>query len=74
MNMILNPQEMVQKDPTAQALLEEFLVPMTFQNVTPEETRAILEYFRHYDEKGEIAVPASTVPVNKAKAKTKAKK
>lgn len=55
MNMIMNPQEMTQKDPTAQALLEEFLIPMTYQNVSQDETRSILEYFRHYDEKGEIA-------------------
>jgi hypothetical protein len=56
MNMILNPQEMTQKDPEAQKLLEEYLMQMTFQNVTTEETRSILEYFRHYDEKGEIKV------------------
>ncbi len=47
MNMILNPAEMVQKDPTALSLLEEFLVPMTFQNVSQDEARAILEYFRN---------------------------
>lgn len=46
MNMILNPQEMIQKDPLAQGLFEEFLVPMTFQNVAQEEARAILEYLR----------------------------
>jgi mono/diheme cytochrome c family protein len=60
MNMILNPQEMTQKDPTAQALLEEYLMQMPFQNVSTAEARAILEYFRHYDEKGEIAAPADT--------------
>ena len=46
MNMILNPDEMVQKDPIAKALLAEYLSPMANQNLTEEEARAILEYFR----------------------------
>jgi len=46
MNMMLNPQEMIQKDSTAQDLFAEFLVPMTFQNVTEADARAILEYLR----------------------------
>ena len=49
MNMILNPAEMVQKDPIAKALLAEHFVTMTFQNVTQPEARAILEYFRSQD-------------------------
>lgn len=47
MNMILNPVEMVQKDPLAKALLVEFNgSPMANQNLTQEEARAVLEYFR----------------------------
>ena len=47
MNMILNPEEMVQKDPLAKELLIEFNgSPMANQNLTQEEARAILEYFR----------------------------
>jgi len=47
MNMILNPEEMVQKDPLAKALLVEFNgAPMANQNLTKEEARAVLEYFR----------------------------
>ena len=47
MNMILNPDEMVQKDPLAKALLMEFNgSPMANQNLTEDEARAILEYFR----------------------------
>ena len=46
MNMILNPDEMVQKDPLAKALLMEFNgSPMANQNLTEDEARAILEYF-----------------------------
>ncbi|WP_242117523.1 c-type cytochrome [Aestuariivivens sediminicola] len=47
MNMILNPDEMVQKDPLAKELLMEFNgSPMANQNLTEEEARAVLEYFR----------------------------
>lgn len=47
MNMILNPDEMVKKDPLAKALLIEFNgSPMANQNLTEEDARAVLEYFR----------------------------
>jgi len=46
MNMILNPEEMVEKDETAKALLMEYSAPMANQNLTEEEARAILEFFR----------------------------
>ncbi|TYA55920.1 c-type cytochrome [Formosa maritima] len=47
MNMILNPEEMVQKDPLAKDLLIEFNgSPMANQNLTEEEARAVVEYFR----------------------------
>lgn len=49
MNMILNPQEMTKDDPIAYELLSEYLTQMVFQNVTEEETRNILEYFRKMD-------------------------
>lgn len=47
MNMILNPDEMVLKDPIAKKLLMEFNgSPMANQNLTEDEARSILEYFR----------------------------
>lgn len=47
MNMILNPEEMVQNDPLAKDLLIEFNgSPMANQNLTEDEARAVLEYFR----------------------------
>jgi len=47
MNMIINPDEMLAKDPLAKELLEEFNnMPMTDQGITEEEARALLEYFR----------------------------
>mgnify|MGYP001581491750 FL=1 len=49
MNMILNPDEMTKKDPDAYALIAEYIAPMANQSLTEEQTRAILEYFRKYD-------------------------
>lgn len=47
MNMILNPDEMTQKDPLAHELLKEFNgSPMANQGLTEEEARQVLEYFR----------------------------
>lgn len=47
MNMILNPDEMVQKDPMAKKLLIEYNgSPMANQNLTQDEARAVVEYFR----------------------------
>lgn len=47
MNMILDPEGMVKNDPLAKELLIEFNgSPMANQNLTKEEARAVLEYFR----------------------------
>ncbi len=46
MNMILNPEEMVAKNPIAKKLLAEYLSPMANQSLTEKEARLILEYFR----------------------------
>jgi mono/diheme cytochrome c family protein len=49
MNMILNPAEMTQKDPTAKELLATHLTQMTNQNVAEPDARAIYEWFRKMD-------------------------
>ena len=47
MNMILDPEQMVAKDPIARALLIEYNgSPMANQSLTEAEARSILEYFR----------------------------
>lgn len=47
MNMILNPEEMIAKDPIAKALLMEYYgAPMANQNLSEEQARQVLEYFR----------------------------
>ena len=47
MNMILDPEKMIKEDALAKELLIEFNgSPMANQNLTEEDARAVLEYFR----------------------------
>jgi len=46
MNMILNPDEMIQMHPEAKALFAQFMTPMANQNLTEDEARAVLEFLR----------------------------
>lgn len=51
MNMIINPEEMIQKDPIAkQLLIESNMAVMANQNIKEDEARAMLEYFRQLDQ------------------------
>ena len=52
LNQITNPAEMTQKDPTSKALMAQYLTQMTFQDVTDDQARSILEFFRHNDASG----------------------
>ena len=52
MNMITNPAEMTQKDPTAKDLLAQHLTQMTFQDVSDEQVKKIVEYLRSNDAGG----------------------
>lgn len=54
MNMILNPAEMVKKHPEAKKLLAEFMTPMPNQNLSQEEARSIVEYFRYMNKHQDI--------------------
>jgi len=49
MNFITNTDEMLSKDPKAQAMLEICLVRMPNQNLTDEDARALLEFQRKND-------------------------
>ena len=45
--VILNPEQMIKEDPIAKKLLMEFNgSPMANQNLTQDEARQVLEYFR----------------------------
>lgn len=46
MNMLLNPNEMVEKDPVAKQLLSDYASHMADQNLTEDEARQIAEYLR----------------------------
>ena len=46
MAMITNPDSMLRTDSIAKRLLSEYFTPMSNQGVTPEESRALWEYFR----------------------------
>ncbi len=49
MNMILNPDGMYNKHPAARQLLGEYMTQMPNLNLTREEARDLLEYFRSVD-------------------------
>lgn len=53
MNMILNPQEMLEKDPIAKELLAIYKVPMTPAQLSEGDARDILEYLRQIDQRSE---------------------
>lgn len=46
LNMILNPEEMTKRHPEARKMLAMYANQMTFQNVTKDDARALLEYLR----------------------------
>ena len=49
MNFVTNTDEMLNKDPKAQALLEICLVRMPNQNLTDDDARHVLEFMRGND-------------------------
>jgi cytochrome c oxidase cbb3-type subunit 3 len=51
MNMILNPEEMVNKNTVAKELFLEYLSPMANQSLSQDEARTILEYLRTLSDK-----------------------
>lgn len=55
MNMILNPNEMVERHPAAKQVLAEYMTLMANQGLTVEEARAVLEYLRTEQTKADAA-------------------
>jgi pyruvate-formate lyase-activating enzyme len=49
MNMIMNVDMMLEKDPEAQKLLELCLVRMPNQNISKEQARDVIEFMRKND-------------------------
>lgn len=50
LNMVLNPEENLEKHPHSKKMYAEYLQKMTNQNVTIKDALALLEYFRVLDE------------------------
>jgi hypothetical protein len=51
-NFILNPEEMTNRHPVGQALLQEYLTIMPYQNVSMDQAIEIVDFLRHYSETG----------------------
>ena len=51
MNFVTNTEEMIEKDPEAQKMLEECLVRMPNQNLSEQDARSVLEFMRKNDGK-----------------------
>ena len=49
MNFVTNVDEMLEKDPESQAMLEICMVRMPNQNLSDEEARGTLEFMRQND-------------------------
>lgn len=48
-SQILHPDLMVKSDPVARQMFAEFALQMPKQGLTPEEARAVIEYFKQQD-------------------------
>ena len=50
---ILHPEIMVKEDPIARKMMAEYNLQMANQGLTPDEARAVIEYFKKLDEEAE---------------------
>jgi cytochrome c len=50
MNMVLNPDENIDKHPHTREMLGQYMNRMTNQNINLKDARSLLEYFRVLDE------------------------
>src|SRR5262245_54830707 len=48
-NQILHPDVMTKEDPISHGLMGEFALQMPNQGLTPDEAKAVIEYFKHQD-------------------------
>jgi hypothetical protein len=50
---ILHPEIMVKQDPLSHELFGEYNLQMANQGLTPDEAKAVIEYFKKLDEESE---------------------
>jgi mono/diheme cytochrome c family protein len=48
-NQILHPDKMVKEDPISHGLFATYALQMPNQGLTPDEAKAVIEYFKHQD-------------------------
>jgi len=48
-SQILHPDVMVKQDPISRQMFAQFALQMPNQGLTPDEARAVIEYFKHQD-------------------------
>ena len=48
-SQILDPSRMTKEDPISHQLLGQFMLQMPNQGLTPDQARAVVEYFKHRD-------------------------
>lgn len=70
LNMILAPEKMIQQDPTAKALLAQYLAPMANQSLKRDEAESILAWFLQNDGASAPAKTEETAPAGTEPART----
>ncbi len=56
---ILDPATMAQEDPIARELMATYALQMPKQGLTPDETRAVIEFFKHHDQEAGLTPVAA---------------
>ena len=51
-SQILHPEKMIVQDPIAKALFAQYKIPMTNQNLTADQAKAVVEYIKQTDRGG----------------------
>ncbi len=54
-HQILDPAAMAQDDPIARELMAKHALQMPNQNLTPEEAKAVIEFFKHHDQEAGLS-------------------
>lgn len=56
---ILDPATMAQEDPIARELMAKHALQMPNQKLTPDEAKAVIEFFKHHDQEAGLAPVAA---------------
>ncbi len=56
---ILDPATMAQEDPIARELMATYALQMPKQGLTPDEAKAVIEFFKHHDQEAGLTPVAA---------------